>query len=142
MSTNQPSAPYSAISSAKFKPLLIASGIVIVAMFAVSWWAWGQVPAGAEIPVHWGVDGQPDRYGGKFEGLMLMPLIVLAVAALLCRHPSHRPPGRQYPALRGRVSGHLVGDAGLLRRAAWGVDPECAGLQCQRGPVCARRAWG
>ncbi|MBP7960842.1 MAG: SdpI family protein [Caldilineaceae bacterium] len=93
MTTNQPPAPYSAISSPKFKPLLIASGIVIVAMFALSWWAWGQVPAGSEIPVHWGVDGQPDRYGGKFEGLMLMPLIFLGITALFAVIPRIDPRG-------------------------------------------------
>ena len=103
MTTNQPPAPYSAISSAKFKPLLIASGIVIVAMFALSWWAWGQVPAGAEIPVHWGVDGQPDRYGGKFEGLMLMPLIFLASRPSSPSFPASTPGAAIFCAPRARI---------------------------------------
>lgn len=72
---------------------LIFSAIVAVLMFALSAWAWGQIPADAQIPVHWGINGQPDRYGGKFEGLLLMPIIVTAVAALLAVVPRIDPRG-------------------------------------------------
>jgi uncharacterized membrane protein len=35
------------------------------------------------VPVHWGVDGLPDRYGSPFEALFLLPLVLLGAAALL-----------------------------------------------------------
>ncbi|HLC63925.1 MAG TPA: SdpI family protein [Patescibacteria group bacterium] len=34
------------------------------------------------VPVHWGVDGTPDRYGSKFEGAWLMPLIAIGMYLL------------------------------------------------------------
>lgn len=77
--------------SADFRPILIVSGVVAVLLFALSFWAWGQVPEGAQIPVHWGADGQPDRYGGKFEGLMLMPLIFVGITILLAVVPRVDP---------------------------------------------------
>ena len=70
----------------------LTSGIIIVAiMFAISAWAWLQLPADAQIPVHWGVSGQPDRYGGKIEGLLLMPLIGLGLVALFAIIPRVEP---------------------------------------------------
>ena len=81
--------PTTTISS--FTPLLIASGIVAIFLFSISLWAWGQLPADAQIPVHWGVNGQPDRYGGKWEGLLLMPMIFVGVIALLTIIPRIDP---------------------------------------------------
>lgn len=75
----------------QFKTILLISGGVILFMFALSGWAVFQIPADAKIPVHWGIDGQPDRYGGRFEGLFLMPLIMTAVVALLAVVPKIEP---------------------------------------------------
>ena len=72
------------------RPLII-SGIVILGMLLISFWTWSQLPAGTEIPVHWGIDGQPDRYGGVFEGLFLLPLITAGVVALLYAVPYIEP---------------------------------------------------
>ena len=35
------------------------------------------------VPVHWGVDGMPDRFGSRLEALATVPLIVLGCVALL-----------------------------------------------------------
>ena len=71
--------------------MLLVSGVVLLALFLFSGWAWSQIPAGQQIPVHWGVDGQPDRYGDKFTGLMLMPLITTGVVLLLAFLPRIEP---------------------------------------------------
>lgn len=75
----------------EFTTLYWLSGAIVALMFLVSVWGWVQVPAEAQIPVHWGIDGTPDRYGGKFEGLMLMPLVALAVSVLLAAVPQIDP---------------------------------------------------
>ena len=49
------------------------SGIIVLLMFVSAAWAWFQIPEGNMIPVHWGIDGQPDGYGGRFEALLLIP---------------------------------------------------------------------
>ncbi len=58
------------------------SGIIIALMFAVSLWAWPQVPADAQVPIHWNAAGQPDDYGAKWIGIFLMPLVGIGIVAL------------------------------------------------------------
>jgi len=77
--------------TAGISSLLIASGVVAILMFALSGWAWLQLPGDASIPVHWGIDGQPDRYGGKWEGLLLMPLIFVGITVLFAFIPRIDP---------------------------------------------------
>jgi uncharacterized membrane protein len=67
---------------------------VIAAMFAVAAWSWQQVPG--RLPVHWNLQGQPDRWGGKFEGLLLMPLIALGLYGLMLVVPLVDPGRRNY----------------------------------------------
>lgn len=43
------------------------------------------------VPVHWGISGEPDRYGSRFEGAFLLPIVTVAVLALLRWLPSRDP---------------------------------------------------
>jgi len=52
----------------------------IVLMVAASLYAWGRVPE--QLPVHWGIGGQPDRYGGRLEALGVFPLVGLFLYAI------------------------------------------------------------
>jgi uncharacterized membrane protein len=73
-----------------FKSVWIFCAMVLVAMFGLSAWAWLRLPAGASIPVHWNVAGEADGYGGKFEGLLLLPLVTNAWCRWArCRDPPH-----------------------------------------------------
>jgi uncharacterized membrane protein len=49
-------------------------GILLLFMACLSAWAWNKIPDAAHLPVHWGLNG-PDRYAGKFEGLLILPLL-------------------------------------------------------------------
>lgn len=49
-------------------------------MVLASLYAWSRVPE--TLPVHWGLNGQPDRYGGRLEALGIVPLIALALYGL------------------------------------------------------------
>ena len=64
---------------------LVVSGAVVAAMLVASGLAWGAVPE--QLPVHWGFNGQPDRYGGRVEGLLLLPAITVVVALVLWAAP-------------------------------------------------------
>jgi uncharacterized membrane protein len=55
------------------------SAILIGAMLAASAWAWSRIPAGAQIPIHWGIHGEPNGFASTPVGLLLQP----GVAALL-----------------------------------------------------------
>ena len=71
----------------------------VVAMFVVAAIAWPF--ADDSIPVHWNAGGDVDRYGGKFEGLMLVPLIALGVSLLLAFIPRIDPGKANYASFAG-----------------------------------------
>lgn len=73
--------------------MLLVSVLVVLIMFAFSIWAWFQLPLGASIPVHWGINGEANRYGGKAEGLLLMPMIAMALSVLFYFLPQLDPKG-------------------------------------------------
>ncbi len=69
---------------------LLASAGLIGAMLLVSLVAAWHLPAGAQVPIHWGEAGLlPDRYAGK-EGLLFFPLVAAAITAALAAVPMRR----------------------------------------------------
>lgn len=72
---------------------------LIGAMFVLAAVVWPSAPE--RIPVHWGPSGQPDAYGGKFEGLLLMPLLALGLYLLLLFLPRVDPRRANYERFEG-----------------------------------------
>jgi uncharacterized membrane protein len=70
---------------------MIFSAVVVGAMFLLSAWAWTQLPADAQVPIHWGIDGTPDGYASKAVGLFLLPMITAGIALLLAVIPRFEP---------------------------------------------------
>ena len=73
--------------------------LVIAAMFDAAAAVWPSAPAA--IPVHWNVSGEVDRYGGRFEGLLLLPFLALAIYLLLRYLPSVDPLRANYARFSG-----------------------------------------
>ncbi len=69
----------------------IFSAIVVGFLFVVSAWAWIQLPADAQVPIHWGADGVANGYASKTVGLLLLPLTTAGVAALFWIIPTIEP---------------------------------------------------
>lgn len=63
------------------------SGLILVIMMGISAWVWGQVPAGAQVPVHWNAAGEPDNYGSKFVGIFMIPMVALGITLLFTLIP-------------------------------------------------------
>jgi uncharacterized membrane protein len=64
------------------KSLFLMNSFVVLAMLFLSAWAWNQIPDTQQIPVHYDISGLPDRYGGKLEGLLAIPLIGIVLTAV------------------------------------------------------------
>lgn len=77
----------------------IAQIALIAAMFIVAAARWGSVPD--QIPVHWNAKGQVDGYGGKFVGLLLLPIIAGGLYPLLKYLPRVDPAKRNYESFAG-----------------------------------------
>jgi uncharacterized membrane protein len=66
----------------------------IAAMLVVGALCWSHVPD--RIPTHWNIHGEVDGYGGKFAGLVLLPLIMLGMYVLLLVLPMFDPGRANY----------------------------------------------
>lgn len=64
---------------------------IVAGMFALSAWAWGLIPPGAEIPIHWNAGGQVDGTAGRTFGLLVTPVIGLLITGLLGLVPKMEP---------------------------------------------------
>ena len=83
--------------------------MLIAAMFVLGAVSWPSAPD--KVPVHWGFSGQPDRYAGKFEGLLLLPATMLFVYLLMLLLPYVDPRRANYARFRGA---YLVMRASVL----------------------------
>ncbi len=117
------------------RPMILFSAAVVAAMTLLSAWAWTQLPAGAQVPIHWGIDGQVDGYASKEVGLSLLPVTTIAIAALLAVIPRFEPrranlerSGKAYGAIWITVVTLLGGIHVLTVAAALGADLEISRL--------------
>lgn len=85
----------------------------VAALFVAAGVAWPFAPEA--MPVHWNLAGQVDRYGGRAEGLLAVPLIALALYALLRflpkidpRRENYEKFGATYAAMRWAMTGFLA----------------------------------
>ena len=75
----------------KLRPVVIVGSAAVIGMLILSAWAWPQIPDGAQVPIHWGIDGTPDGYGPKWLGLLGIPILTVLVVALLLVIPRFEP---------------------------------------------------
>ena len=73
------------------RPLAVAAVIAVGLMLVLAAWAWGQIPAGAQVPIHWGIDGRPNGYASKEFALLFTPALTIGLAALLYLIPRFEP---------------------------------------------------
>lgn len=80
-------------------PMELAQWLVIAAMFAVAAAAWSHVPE--RMPIHWNMHGEVDGYGGRFAGLLLVPLLAVGLYFLLLFIPRLDPAYQNYAQFAG-----------------------------------------
>ena len=73
--------------------------ILMAGMFIASALAWPSAPD--SIPVHWDITGQADRFGGKAEGLLLLPAMTFGIYLLLLFIPRIDPKRANYDKFAG-----------------------------------------
>lgn len=54
------------------------SGAALLALVAIAIWASGALPDSGRIPLHWGLDGRPDRWGSPDEARLALYLFPAA----------------------------------------------------------------
>ncbi|WP_420434951.1 SdpI family protein [Hyphobacterium sp.] len=112
---------------------LIAFAIAVV----FSAYGWINTEPGAQVPVHFDLSGEPDRYGSKAEAFLFLPALLLGITFLLSIAPEIDPRGKNVRRSRplyivGWIIGvvAIAGGQGLITWTALG-----GGLD---GPAMAR----
>ena len=70
---------------------LIASLLIVIAMAALSAWAWPLIPGAARIAVHFDINGVANGFADKKVALTLLPAIALGLTVLLGVIPRFEP---------------------------------------------------
>jgi uncharacterized membrane protein len=73
------------------KTLGLASILVILSMLAAALVEGMMLPADLQLPIHWGLDGEPDRFADKWVALLLPAGITTGVSLLFYMMPSIEP---------------------------------------------------
>lgn len=73
--------------------------VVLAAMLLLGAVTWPSAPE--RIPVHWDLTGQPDRYGGRVQGLLAVPGLALLVYVAMLLAPRFDPGRANYPRFWG-----------------------------------------
>ena len=76
----------------------ILQAILIVGMFVAAAAAYPRLPD--RIPLHWGIDGQPNGWTDKTFGLWLLPVMTLGLAVLFALLQSIDPKKQNYASFR------------------------------------------
>jgi uncharacterized membrane protein len=77
------------ISREKLNKLFAAAlhAILIAAMFGIALWTIHELPAGGQVAMHWGPDGQPDAWVGEWAGLLIIPIVACVTWFLMSVAP-------------------------------------------------------
>lgn len=73
--------------------------LLVVLAFAASAMVWSRLPA--EMPVHWNLAGEADRYGSRLEGALLMPAMMLFTWVMMRTLPKIDPRRANYARMAG-----------------------------------------
>jgi uncharacterized membrane protein len=93
------------------KMLLALSLLLAAAMAAVGAVIASRVPAGLQLPVHWNIAGEADRYASKWTALMMAPGMTVLFAVFFWFLPALEPRDRNLERSQGL---YLWGWAALL----------------------------
>ena len=73
------------------KSVGIASVLIVATMLAAAVVAGTSLPDDVQLPVHWGADGEPDDFAGKWPALLLPSGVIAAVSMLFWFIPALEP---------------------------------------------------
>lgn len=106
---------------------LIISAFAFVLAVIFSAYGWINTEPGAQVPVHFNLSGEADRYGSKAEAFLFLPAILLGITFLLAIAPNIDPRGKNLRRSRpvyivGWIIGvvALAGGQGLITWTALG----------------------
>lgn len=92
----------------RYRNLIIASAVTAAGLAIVSAVALGRLPAGTQLPTHWGADGLPDGFADAGTALFMPVALTVMVSLVMAALPSLEP------------MQHKLEQSAPLFRTAWG----------------------
>ncbi len=86
--------------------------LMIAGMFAMAALSWPSAPD--MVPVHWNLTGEVDRFGGKAEGLLVLPLAASGIYVLMIALPRIDPGRANYPRFAGAYTAIRISAVALM----------------------------
>lgn len=100
------------------------SAVAAILSVGLTVYTWSQLPEAAEIPVHWGIDGRPDRFAPKDAAmamLMIVPGAIFLTGIMLALVPSLDPRKGNIEIGRKAYLATWIGTAALLASVHAGI---------------------
>lgn len=86
--------------------------LILALMLGLAAWAWPTTPD--RVPVHWGIDGTPDRWGTRVEGLLIFPSVALIFYVMFLVLPRIDPGRANYAKFAGAFFTFRLGLMGFV----------------------------
>jgi uncharacterized membrane protein len=100
------------------------SAVAAILSAGLTVYTWSQLPEAGDIPVHWGLDGRPDRFAPKDTAmvmLMILPGTIFLTGLMLALVPSLDPRKGNIEAGRKAYLATWIGTATLLTAVHAGI---------------------
>ena len=69
----------------------LVSGVALAVMVAFAAWGLARVGLAAQVPMHWNVQGEADRFGPAWFAFLLLPAITAGIVGLMALVPRIEP---------------------------------------------------
>ncbi|HEX8512327.1 MAG TPA: SdpI family protein [Allosphingosinicella sp.] len=109
-----------------------ASALVVVTMLGTALAVGATLPPDVQLPTHWGLDGKPDGFSGKWGALLLPAAIIASLSLLFFLLPSLEPRREGLERSHGLylwgwvallLMGAIIQLAVVATTLGWSVDP-------------------
>jgi uncharacterized membrane protein len=73
------------------RPFWLVSAIALAVQVGLALFGLAQVPPGTEVPIHWGISGEPDGYASPAIAFLFTPLVTAGMIGLFAIIPRVEP---------------------------------------------------
>lgn len=74
-----------------YRNAITVSVVGVLTTMAIAFYGWTNTESGQQVPVHFGINGEADRFGSRFEAFLVFPLVLIGVTVLLAILPRIDP---------------------------------------------------
>ena len=95
------------------RPIVLITAGVVAVQLVLAGYALTQLPAGAQIAIHWGANGEPNGYADAWFGLLVLPVLTAVLGPFLAFIPRFDPRAENL-ARSGSAYRWIIGSALIL----------------------------